>query len=177
LSQKIINIVDNGALSLLVKADQLDLLFAGDRKVVITATVLAEATDDPTRPNVIKLQEWYDRNLASGNIISGVETLKPADHVTYNPNGKTGQNGDISIMKYLDYNSNDNVIYNIVSNDNDLLDFRGIITKNGQHTGHIYKGTFYTNSPYELIAELTLDKKIDSSTYIRCLVPEISGMG
>lgn len=52
--QSVVNVIDTGVLLNLAGIDELDLLTAAGRKVVITQQVIDEATRDPDHPNTIK---------------------------------------------------------------------------------------------------------------------------
>jgi hypothetical protein len=166
MTQDIVNVVDAGALALLAQSDNLDLLLANGRQAVITKEVLDEVNRTPSRPNSIKIRQWVDENKASGKVLTGYEPISDLDKARYNPpqpNGdiKPGQEGDVSIKKYIDSSSNSDKIYNIISNDNDLIEFKGNVA------GYAYKGNFYSSeSTYGFVNELMLDKKIDADQYL-----------
>lgn len=105
----VINIIDNGALVHLAQADQLDLLVAGGRRVVITAEVLEEFEATRSPALLARLESFLARN--SDNIDGGVRPISQADIARFNPpqpNGDiaTGQRGDVSILAHVELTSN-----------------------------------------------------------------------
>ncbi len=85
MSTQIYNVVDTGALGSLVQTDNLNALFAGDRKVVITQQVREEIlrpdTSGNLRANQVKVQNWLDDPANSNRIFQpdvevGLDTQK-----------------------------------------------------------------------------------------------------
>ncbi len=146
----IYNVLDTGAAATLIRSDALDLLTAGGRKVVITQQVLDELTNQiEDNPNQRKFLEWFGRN--TNKIVYIDETITPDDIGEFNPENKPNQAGDISIKRYLKDAMPDGIIYEVISDDSDLIGYR----PNGSN------GRFYSSeSSIGFFADAVMDKRV-----------------
>jgi hypothetical protein len=152
---QIYNVLDAGAASTLIRADALDVLLAGGRRIIITPEVLEEIVGErPDLPNQAKFLSWFNDNQTRIDTVD--LPITEADIAKYNPAGKLGQDGDISIKKFLDFSQNSGVVYEVISDDGDLIKYKG-------------PGNFYTSeSSIGFISDAALDKRINNADdYLR----------
>jgi hypothetical protein len=98
----VVNLLGTGAAYTLASIDELDILIAGGRKVLITQDVYDEIMRSGDYGP--KFKQWYNNNL--GSIIDIDDPITDADKKKYNPTNKLKQEGDVSIKKFLDNNYN-----------------------------------------------------------------------
>ena len=96
----IVNILDTAGAVSFASADALDLLMAGDRRVVITSQVLREIRT-ATSSNYVKVQQWLNANPLLWEEVTFNVDQAGLDEYVVPVNGKQSP-ADASIAKYIE---------------------------------------------------------------------------
>ena len=133
---QIVNVVDRNPLFRLLQSDELDLLIAGNRQVLITDDVIRELELDVDDLLNTRLTDWLMANQESV-IRADFGEFTIEDHSRFNPNvlaqnnpnsgalefafKNQTQQADISISRYISENLSPNISYEVISEDRGIL--------------------------------------------------------
>lgn len=116
----IVNILDSAGAYTLDSANALDLLIAGDRRVVVTQDVVDEIGRNPNTQLKTRILNWIDASQAAGHVDVVPVSLTAEELANYSAKGDVA---DASIAKYIEQLSDPSQRFELVTDN--LKDFDG----------------------------------------------------